>query len=247
MITAQSANLSFSHGGADHPVLREISFQIEAESSCAIIGPSGCGKTSLLFLLAGLLQPDSGTITIAGQPRSGTILQNFGLFPWKTVYQNIGLGLVLKGVEKKRIQQKVEQLLIEMGLTGFGAHYPGQLSGGMQQRVAIARALAVEPQILFMDEPLSSLDALTRERLQNLIQEIRLKKNITMVLVTHAIEEAVFLGRRIIVLSGRPGRVLRIVDNPQAGSADYRQSDIFFHRCVELREILKGEDYGQET
>ncbi len=136
---------------------------------------------------------------------------------------------------------------MEMGLTGFGAHYPGQLSGGMQQRVAMARALAVEPQILFMDEPLSSLDALTRERLQNLMQEIRLKKNITMVLVTHAIEEAVFLGRRIIVLSGRPGRVLRIVDNPQAGSTDYRQTDIFFHRCVELREILKGEDYGQNV
>lgn len=247
MIQAQSANLSFSHAGVVHPVLREISFQVEPQSSCAIIGPSGCGKTSLLFLLAGLLQPDSGSISITGQPRSGTILQNFGLFPWKTVNQNIGLGLVLKGMGKKHIQEKVEQLLIEMGLTGFGDHYPGQLSGGMQQRVAMARALAVEPQILFMDEPLSSLDALTRERLQNLIQEIRLKKNITMVLVTHAIEEAVFLGRRIIVLSGRPGRVLRIVDNPQAGSADYRQSDIFFHRCVELREILKEEDYGQET
>jgi NitT/TauT family transport system ATP-binding protein len=247
MISVQSANLSFSHAGAVHPVLQDISFQVEPESSCAIIGPSGCGKTSLLFLLAGLLLPDSGSVTITGQPRSGTILQNFGLFPWKTVYQNIGLGLLLKGVGKKRIEQRVEQLLLEMGLSGFGNHYPGQLSGGMQQRVAMARALAVEPQILFMDEPLSSLDALTRERLQNLMQEIRLKKNITMVLVTHAIEEAVFLGRRIIVLSGRPGRVLRIVDNPQAGGADYRQSDIFFHRCVELREILKGEDYGQET
>lgn len=247
MIQAQSANLSFSHAGTVHPVLRDVTFQIEPQSSCAIIGPSGCGKTSLLFLLAGLLHPDSGTIAITGQPRSGTILQNFGLFPWKTVSQNIGLGLVLKGVDKKLIRAKVEQLLTEMGLTGFGGHYPGQLSGGMQQRVAMARALAIDPQVLFMDEPLSSLDALTRERLQNLIQEIRVQKKITMVLVTHAIEEAVFLGRRIIVLSGRPGRVLRIVENPEAGSADYRQSDIFFHRCVELREILKGEDYGQET
>jgi ABC-type nitrate/sulfonate/bicarbonate transport system ATPase subunit len=247
MITARSVNLSFSHGGNEHPVLQEISFQIEPESSCAIIGPSGCGKTSLLFLLAGLLQPDNGTIAITGQPRSGTILQNFGLFPWKTVYQNIGLGLALKGAEKKHITEKVEQLLIEMGLTGFGYHFPGQLSGGMQQRVAMARALAVEPQILFMDEPLSSLDALTRERLQNLIQRIWLSKNITMVLVTHSIEEAVFLGRRIIVLSGRPGRVLNIVDNPRAGSTDYRRSDIFFHRCIELRETLRGEESGQET
>ncbi len=247
MITAASAYLNFSHAGNDHPVLRDISFQVERQSSCAIIGPSGCGKTSLLFLLAGLLQPDNGSITITGQPRSGTILQHFGLFPWKTVHENIGLGLVLKGMGKKLIREKVEQLLIEMGLSGFGSHYPGQLSGGMQQRVAMARALAVEPQILFMDEPLSSLDALTRERLQNLIQEIRQKKKITIVLVTHSIEEAVFLGCRIIVLSGRPGRVLRIVDNPEVGSADYRQSDSFFHRCVELREILKGEDYGQET
>jgi NitT/TauT family transport system ATP-binding protein len=247
MITAQSAHLSFNQGGSDHPVLRDISFQVVRESSCAIIGPSGCGKTSLLFLLAGLLRPDSGTIAIAGQPRSGTILQNFGLFPWKTVTENIGLGLVLNGAAKKHIEQKVEQLLAEMGLVGFGNHYPGQLSGGMQQRVAMARALAVEPQILFMDEPLSSLDALTRERLQNLIQEIHLRKKITMVLVTHSIEEAVFLGRRIVVLGGRPGRVLRVVDNPQAGSVDYRQSDNFFRRCVELREILKGEDDGQET
>ncbi|MFH0784859.1 MAG: ABC transporter ATP-binding protein [Pseudomonadota bacterium] len=247
MITSRSANLSFLHGGADHPVLRDISFQVEAESSCAIIGPSGCGKTSLLFLLAGLLQPDSGTITIDGQPRCGTILQNFGLFPWKTVCQNIGLGLVLQGARKEFIREKVEQLLVEMGLTDFSNYYPGQLSGGMQQRVAMARALAVEPQVLFMDEPLSSLDALTRERLQNLIQAIWLSKKITMVFVTHSIEEAVFLGRRIIVLSGRPGRVLHIVDNPEAGNPEYRRSDTFFHRCIDLREILQGEDDGQET
>ena len=247
MISARSACLSFTQGGTDRPVLRDVSFQVESKSSCAIIGPSGCGKTSLLFLLAGLLKPNSGSITIDGRPRSGTILQNFGLFPWKTVAVNIGLGLVLQGAPQKQIQQKIAQLLSEMGLTGFDDHYPGQLSGGMQQRVAMARALAIEPQILFMDEPLSSLDALTRERLQNLIQEIQLAKNITMVLVTHSIEEAVFLGRRIVVLGGRPGRVLRIVDNPESGHPDYRLSDVFFHRCIELRNILKGEEYGQET
>jgi NitT/TauT family transport system ATP-binding protein len=111
----------------------------------------------------------------------------------------------------------------------------------------MARALAVEPRILFMDEPLSSLDALTRERLQNLIAEVWLGKRITMVLVTHSIEEAVFLGRRIVVLGGRPGRVLRLVDNPEAGGSDYRDSDVFFHRCVLLRQILKGEGDGPET
>lgn len=247
MINVESASLEFRHGAAVNQVLQDITFRVEAQSSCAIIGPSGCGKTSLLFLLAGLLQPDTGRIEIAGNPRSGTILQNFGLFPWKTVWQNIGLGLVIQGVEKDRIHQRVGRLLDEMGLIGFGEHFPGQLSGGMQQRVALARALAVDPEILFMDEPLSSLDALTRERLQNLILDVWQTKEITTVLVTHSIEEAVFLGRRIIVLSRRPGRVLRIVENPDAGTLDYRQTESFFHQCTGLREILKDEYNGQEA
>ncbi len=247
MISVNSVDLSFSHGGTRNPVLRDISFSLAAQSSCAIIGPSGCGKTSLLFLLAGLLQPDAGDIRITGNPRSGTILQNFGLFPWKTVQDNIGLGLLIQGEAKGRIIHKVHDLLAEMGLTGFGGHYPGQLSGGMQQRVALARALAVEPEILFMDEPLSSLDALTRERLQNLILDVWQSKKITTVLVTHSIEEAVFLGRRIVVLSRRPGKILHIVDNPGAGAVEYRQTEHFFHQCTALREILKGEHDGQET
>ena len=247
MISALSVSLSFAHEGAVNQVLQDISFEVGTRDSCAIIGPSGCGKTSLLFLLAGLLQPDSGSIAIAGQPRVGTILQHYGLFPWKTVAQNIGLGLVLAGESKNHINRRVDHLLREMGLAGFGGHYPGQLSGGMQQRVAMARALAVEPQILLMDEPLSSLDALTRERLQNLILDVWIQKRITTVLVTHSIEEAVFLGRRIIVLSRRPGRIIAHVDNPEAGNADYRQSEVFFHRCRDLRKILKGEDNGPEA
>ncbi|MBB5346656.1 ABC transporter ATP-binding protein [Desulfoprunum benzoelyticum] len=247
MIRVDSVNLSFSHEGEVNQVLQGISFAVKAEGSCAIIGPSGCGKTSLLFLLAGLLQPDAGTITITGSPRTGTILQHYGLFPWKTVVENIGLGLQLKGEAKDRIGARVEGLLAEMGLTGFGRHYPAQLSGGMQQRVAMARALAIEPQILFMDEPLSSLDALSRERLQNLILQVWRDKRITTILVTHSIEEAVYLGRQIIVLSQRPGRILQIVDNPGAGSREYRQTEQFFHNCNQLRRILKEEDHGPEA
>lgn len=247
MITVDAVDLSFAHGGETRKVLDSVSFSVEQSDSCAIIGPSGCGKTSLLFLLAGLLRPDSGHIAVVGQDQSGMILQNYGLFPWKTVAENVALGLVLRGVAKERIADRVGRLLDEMGLNGFGGHFPGQLSGGMQQRVAMARALAIEPRILFMDEPLSSLDALTRERLQNLIARVWLQKDITMVLVTHSIEEAVYLGRRIVVLGGRPGRVLRLVDNPEAGSDNYRDSAVFFHRCVQLRQILKGEDDGQET
>lgn len=247
MITVHSASLSFGHDGVVNRVLQDISFRVLPQQSCALIGPSGCGKTSLLFLLAGLMQPDSGGIAISGHPRIGTILQNYGLFPWKTVYQNIALGLVLSKENKKRIQQRVKRLLDEMGLADFGGHYPGQLSGGMQQRVALARALAIEPDILLMDEPLSSLDSLTRERLQNLILTVWQAKKITTVLVTHSIEEAVFLGRRIIVLSKRPGRVLCCVENPEAGQKEYRQSEVFFHRCTELRRALREEFNGQET
>lgn len=247
MIKVSSANLSFYHDGRRRHVLQDISFEIEARGSCAVIGPSGCGKTSLLLLLAGILQPDSGTISIVGNPRCGTILQNFGLFPWKTVTENIGLGLTLQKVEKSVIRQVVNQLLEEMELDGFGGHFPSQLSGGMQQRVALARALAVRPEILFMDEPLSSLDALTRERLQNLILDITRNREITTVLVTHSIEEAVFLGQKIIILSRRPARIIGIVDNPGAGSTDYRLSDQFFKQCIALRELLRGEFNGQEA
>jgi len=247
MISVRSVCLRFGSGLSVNQVLQDISFQLGPSSSCAIIGPSGCGKTSLLFLLAGLRQPDSGEISISGSPRTATILQNYGLFPWKTVSQNIGLGLVLKSMKKQLVRKRTEQLLNEMGLSGFGDHYPVQLSGGMQQRVALARALAVDPEILFMDEPLSSLDALTRERLQNLIAEIWQSKKITTVLVTHSIEEAVFLGQHIIVLSKRPGTVLQIVRNPEAGSLDYRQKNSFLNRCNELRTLLKGEHNGPEA
>ncbi len=247
MITVRSVNLSFSHNGDRLSVLKDISFTLDSDERCAIIGPSGCGKTSLLFLLAGLLEPDTGAIEIVGTPRSGTILQNYGLFPWKTVYQNIALGLVLQRQPAHLIRRRVAGLLDEMGLSGFNDHFPGQLSGGMQQRVALARALAVDPDILFMDEPLSSLDALTRERLQDLILEIGRRKHLATVLVTHSIEEAVFLGRKIIVLSGRPGRVLDCIDNPETGSADFRQSDSFFRQCVAVRKTLQGEADGAEA
>lgn len=247
MIRVNGVSLAYSRDGSKKNVLDTVSFEVGARSSCAIIGPSGCGKTSLLFLLAGLLRPDSGTVIIEGSPRCGTILQNYGLFPWKTVSQNIGLGLILQKRPKKAIEARIAELLGDMGLRGFGNHYPGELSGGMQQRVALARALAIEPQILFMDEPLSSLDALTRERLQNLIQVIWRSRRISMVFVTHSIEEAVFLGQTIIILSNRPARVLHALDNPEAGEEGYRQSDRFFQLCTAVRTILGGEDSGQQT
>lgn len=247
MISVSSVSLSYESHGSTNEVLRDISFGIAHQQSCAVIGPSGCGKTSLLFLLAGLLQPQSGSIHINPGSRTGTILQDFGLFPWKTVYQNIGLGLLLNKEQPSLIHERVSRLISEMGLFGFEKHYPTQLSGGMQQRVALARALAIEPEILFMDEPLSSLDSLTRERLQNLILEIWQAKGITTILITHSIEEAVFLGKKIIVLSQRPATILEIIENFQAGSRDYRTTEQYHRQCTKIREILHRESNGQEA
>ena len=239
MIALDQVHLSFADNGRVLPVLEDVSLQVGAGASCAVIGPSGCGKTSLLFLLAGLLKPTAGTVRVADRSRTGVILQHYGLLPWKSVAANIALGLRLQGADRERTRARVDELLVEMDLAAFADHFPGQLSGGMQQRVALARALATEPRLLLMDEPLSALDALTRERLQHTILDIWQRHRVTMVLVTHSIEEAVFLGRTVVVLTDRPARVAAVVDNPGAGRSDYRQSETFFHQCRQLRALIR--------
>lgn len=239
MIALDQVHLSFADNGRVLPVLEDVSLQVGAGASCAVIGPSGCGKTSLLFLLAGLLKPTAGTVRVADRSRTGVILQHYGLLPWKSVAANIGLGLRLQGADRERTRARVDELLVEMDLAAFADHFPGQLSGGMQQRVALARALATEPRLLLMDEPLSALDALTRERLQHTILGVWQRHRVTMVLITHSIEEAVFLGQTVVVLTSRPARVAAVVDNPGAGRSDYRQSETFFHQCRQLRALIR--------
>ena len=239
MIALDQVHLSFADNGRVLPVLEDVSLQVGAGASCAVIGPSGCGKTSLLFLLAGLLAPTAGTVRVADRSRTGVILQHYGLLPWKSVAANIALGLRLQGADRERTRARVDELLVEMDLAAFADHFPGQLSGGMQQRVALARALATEPRLLLMDEPLSALDALTRERLQHTILGVWQRHRVTMVLVTHSIEEAVFLGQTVVVLTSRPARVAAVVDNPGAGRSDYRQSETFFHQCRQLRALIR--------
>ena len=239
MIALDQVHLSFADNGRVLPVLEDVSLQVGAGASCAVIGPSGCGKTSLLFLLAGLLEPTAGTVRVADRSRTGVILQHYGLLPWKSVAANIALGLRLQGADRERTRARVDELLVEMDLAAFADHFPGQLSGGMQQRVALARALATGPQLLLMDEPLSALDALTRERLQHTILDVWQRHRVTMVLVTHSIEEAAFLGQTVVVLTSRPARVAAVVENPGAGRADYRQSETFFHQCHQLRTLIR--------
>ena len=239
MIALDKVHLSFTDNDRTLPVLEGVSLQVSAGASCAVIGPSGCGKTSLLFLLAGLLKPTAGTVRVADRSRTGVILQHYGLLPWKSVAANIALGLRLQGADRERTRARVDELLVEMDLAAFADHFPGQLSGGMQQRVALARALATGPQLLLMDEPLSALDALTRERLQHTILDVWQRHRVTMVLVTHSIEEAAFLGQTVVVLTDRPARVAAVVENPGAGRADYRQSETFFHQCHQLRTLIR--------
>jgi NitT/TauT family transport system ATP-binding protein len=224
--------------------LRDVNFGIRSGESCSVIGPSGCGKTTLLLILTGIMKPTEGKAVIAGKDMSSPskevalVFQNYGLFPWKTVYENASLGLELRSLNRKERKEIVTTLLSELGLKGFGNRYPKQLSGGMQQRVAFARALALNPKILLMDEPLSALDALTRENLQNFLLLLWKEKRMTMLLVTHSIEEAVFLGRRIIVLSSRPGTVIRVIDNAEMGDLNYRTKEGYFDKCREVRRSI---------
>lgn len=247
MIQVENLALTYNQSITKVEALKEVNFSLEAGQSVAIIGPSGCGKSSLLFALAGLLKPSSGTVTIDNHTPenfrdSALILQDYGLFPWKTVYENACLGLRVRGASKQTQSETVRPILDKLGLSDFGHHYPAQLSGGQKQRVAIARSLALKPKLLLMDEPLSSLDALTRETLQQFILDIWRDNNLTLVLVTHSIEEAVFLGTRIAVMSDRPGRIVEVIDNPMVGQPGFRQTTDFHLLCSRLRKLLGVEN-----
>jgi ABC-type nitrate/sulfonate/bicarbonate transport system ATPase subunit len=227
------------------PVLKDVSLRLPADETLAIIGPSGCGKTTLLYLLCGLLLPDHGTVTLNGRsirrttPRIAIILQDFGLLPWKTVLANVTLGLKLAGLPKAVRGRRAGELLEELGLSGREHDYPSQLSGGEQQRVAIARALALQPELLLMDEPFSSLDAITREKLQHILLDAWRERRIPYMLVTHSVEEAVFLGRRILLLAARPASIVASFTNDGFGDPAYRHSEAYFHMIRTVRQAME--------
>ncbi len=237
-------NVSFAYPGKE-VIFQSFSWQVEKGESWAIIGPSGCGKTTLLYLLAGLRLPQEGTVLVNDQvvrrPRrqTGLILQDYGLLPWATVHQNTALGLTLRGVREPQRQAIVTQWLARLDIAGVSAQYPSQLSGGQRQRAAVARTLALEPDLLLMDEPFSSLDALTREGLQNMVIELGIESILTSVLVTHSIEEAVFLGKRILVLPLPPITQGTVIDNPLAGQLRYRGQPEFYRTCERVRQTVE--------
>jgi NitT/TauT family transport system ATP-binding protein len=214
ILEAHNLRMTFyDPGRADVLALDGLSLAVEEGEFLAIVGPSGCGKSTLLRLLAGLLQPISGHVTYRGQTLTrplreiGYVFQRSNLMPWRTVQANIRLPLEIAGAAPAETDQRAHALISLVGLDGFAASYPAQLSGGMQQRVALARALIHEPAALLLDEPFGSLDALTRERMNAELLRIWNLRRPTVVMVTHSINEAVFLADRVLVLTPRPGRL----------------------------------------
>ena len=210
-------HLTKSYSGGRVVALQDISFEVEPYESLCILGPSGCGKTTLLRLVDCLISRDQGEVLLDGEPVTAprpdvaVVFQHFGLFPWKNLEENIGYGLALRGHPRQEIAQRVERYIELVGLRGFEKSYPYQLSGGMQQRAGLARALAVNPSLLLMDEPFGSLDAQTRETLQEELAKILQQERKTMLFVTHSIDEAIYLGDRILLMTPRPGRIREIL------------------------------------
>lgn len=222
--------------------LKQLNMSVVAGETCAVIGPSGCGKTTLLYALAGLVQPQSGEIAIAGAPltglRQGTglILQDYGLLPWKTVFDNLAFPLKARGIARDEAKTRVNAMLEDLGLESLGHRLPGELSGGQKQRVAIGRTLVLEPDLLLMDEASSALDALTKERIQELVLKAHKARGFTLVVVTHNIEEAAFLGQRIFIMS--QGHITSVLENPHFGESDFRDHPSFFELSQKIRRQL---------
>ena len=212
----------------------------------ALVGPSGCGKSTLLLMLAGLVPPTSGEIRFKGRllmkphREIALVLQDYGLFPWKTVRENVLLGLRIRN--EPADMSKVGDLLNELDISDKTDHFPQQLSGGQKQRVALARALVLNPSLLLLDEPFAALDTLTRERLQDLVSSAWRRRRFGMTLVTHNIQEAVLLGRRIAVMAHRPGRIVALLDNPGACEQDYRGTEEFYRTAGKLRAALEASE-----
>jgi NitT/TauT family transport system ATP-binding protein len=225
-------------------VFRNISFDVGEREIVAVVGPSGCGKTTLLRCIDGLIPFDQGEVLVGRErvtePTAGVamVFQHFGLFPWKTVFENVAYGLRMDGASKAEIDRKVPGFIKMVGLAGFENAFPYQMSGGMQQRCGLARALAVEPNVLLMDEPFAAVDAQTREILQFELLRIWEERPTAMIFVTHSIEEAVLLGHRVIVLKGRPSSIHETIDIdlPHPRTRD----TLRLPRFAELRERVWG-------
>lgn len=237
-------NLSFQYGD-QLDVLKGINLEIKEHEKISVIGKSGCGKSTLLLLLAGILKPNQGLITIQNKPLSdvrketGIIFQNGGLFPWKTVEQNLMLAIKANhpSASKLEIQARIDQVLTELDILEHKHKYLKALSGGQKQRVAIARVLVMDVDLLLLDEPSSALDALTKDAFQSTMLNLYQQHQLTSIIVTHDIEEAVYLGQRIIVM--KDGLIDSIIENPYYGDTEGKKTLNFYQKCIEVRKRLE--------
>lgn len=248
--------------GGRFVALDDVTLDVPAGQFLSLVGPSGCGKSTLLDLVAGLTTPTTGEVTLDGRPVTGpgldrgVVFQQYALFPWRTAQANIEFGLEEKKIPRRERAERAREMLELVGLSAFADRYPHELSGGMKQRVAIARSLAYEPGVLLMDEPYAALDAQTREALQDDLLGIWRRTGTTILFITHAIEEAVYLSQRVAVMTSRPGRIKEIIDirhdiHPEAdhvsgssGAAaaeDRRSSSAFVEQRHEIWKLLQDE------
>ncbi|MGE5302602.1 MAG: ABC transporter ATP-binding protein [Alphaproteobacteria bacterium] len=228
--------------------LADVNFSVREKEFISIIGPSGCGKTTLLKMIDGLIPCDSGEIVINGKkvsapgPDRAVVFQTFALLPWRTVLANVEFSLELRQIPKTERSQTAHDYLKRVGLEEFANHYPHELSGGMQQRAGLARALAVNPMILLMDEPFGSVDAQTRQLLQEELLELWQRERKTVIFITHSMDEAVYLSDRVVVMTPRPGRVAEILDVPlprPRSADDVRRNEKFVELTNYIWDTLK--------
>jgi NitT/TauT family transport system ATP-binding protein len=241
-LEAEGVRKLYTRNGQSLAVVDVARFAAQEGEFITVIGPSGCGKSTFLHIVGGFIPPDSGSIRVYGKevrgpgPDRGMMFQEFSLFPWKSVAGNIAWGLEAQGFPKQAIEETVGRYLDMTGLKDFANHYPAELSGGMKQRTALARVLAFDPKVLLMDEPFGALDAQTREVMQEELMSLWERTRKTVVFVTHDIDEAVFLGDRVVVLTARPARVreeIRI-DLPRPRDLTVRKSV----QCLEYRNYI---------
>ncbi len=243
VLTVRSLGVVFADNNGGLQALEQVSFELCPEEFICVLGASGSGKSTLLRVVAGLLQPTSGEVDFEGdqKPRIGMVFQQSNLMPWRTAIENITLPLELEGMDKPRAQQRAQDLIDLVGLQGFEQAWPRDLSGGMAQRVALARALVHDPDLLLLDEPFGSLDALTREKMWMELSRIWQARRKTVIMVTHSIEESLFLADRVLVLSQRPGRVkLDLgVDLARPRGDEVRYTPHFGKLARKLKETLE--------
>ncbi len=237
-------------------VVDDVSFTIDEGEFICVVGPSGCGKTTLMNIVAGFVQPSHGRVMLDGQPVQGpgrdrgVIFQEYGVFPWLTVEQNIMFGLKLassKTAESER-DAVCSKYLELMGLTDFAKAFPKTLSGGMRQRLAIARAYAAKPEFLLMDEPFGALDAQTRSKMQNLLLEVLQRENKTVMMITHSVDEAIYLASRIVVVTARPARIKSIIEIPfgYPRHEDLHETPEFIAIKAHVRDLVMAEYEAQQ-